>query len=119
MVQTPRKRKLGTKLRRTETKPKIWTVQEDCQNSTGTDQEHSRRHGPRRKKRDIRGHIQRKFYRHNGHDQNFLSDYDRFKDEIYAFLYSYCTQDNQRKRNRGNESPTRYRSRRTIHGQKL
>src|ERR1700678_4092369 len=53
MVQTPWKRKLGTKLRRTETEPEIWTVQENCQNSTGTDQKHSRRHGPRRKGRDI------------------------------------------------------------------
>src|SRR6202522_4186549 len=52
MVQTPRKRKPGTK-RRTETEPEIWTVQENCQNSTGTDQKHSRRHGPRRKGRGI------------------------------------------------------------------
>src|SRR6202522_2034984 len=53
MVQTPIKKKLGTKLRRTENEPEIWTVQEDCQNSTGTDQKHSRRHGPRRKGRGI------------------------------------------------------------------
>src|SRR5271168_4064054 len=86
------------KLRRTETKPEIWTVQENCQNSTGTDQEHSRRHGPRRKGQGIRRHIRRKFYHHNGFTQNFLSDHDRFKDEIYAHLYSHCTQDNQRKR---------------------
>src|SRR5271168_5319182 len=86
MVQTPRKRKPGTK-RRTETEPEIWTVQENCQNSTGTDQKHSRRHGPRRKGRGIRRHIRRKFYRHNGHTQNFLSDHDRFKDEIYAHLH--------------------------------
>src|ERR1700678_2878203 len=83
MVQTPWKRKLGMKLRRTETEPEIWTVQENCQNSIGTDQEHSRRHGPRRKGRGIRRHIRRKFYRHNGHTQNFLSDYDQFKDEIH------------------------------------
>src|ERR1700678_610279 len=92
MAQTPRKRKLGMKLRRTETEPEIWTVQEDCQNSTGTDQEHSRRHGPRRKGRGIQRHIRRKFYRHNEHAQNFLSDYDRFKDETYAYLHSYRTQ---------------------------
>src|ERR1700678_2439647 len=119
MVQTPWKRKLGTKLRRTETEPEIWTVQENCQNSTGTDQKHSRRHGLRRKGRGIRRHIQRKFYRHNEHAQNFLSDYDRFKDETYAYLHSYHTQDNPRKRNRRNESPTRYWSRRTFHGQEL
>src|SRR5271168_738985 len=53
MVQTPWKRKLGTKLRQTETEPEIWTVQENCQNSTGTDQKHSRRPGLRRKGRDI------------------------------------------------------------------
>src|ERR1700678_1298737 len=41
------------KLRRTETKPESWTVQEDCQNSASTDQKHSRRHGPWRKGRDI------------------------------------------------------------------
>src|ERR1700678_4242296 len=85
--------------RRTETEPEIWTVQKNGQNCTGTE-EHSHRHGPRRKKRSIRRHIRRKFYRHNGHTQNFLSDYDRFKDEIYACLYSYRTQDNQRKQNR-------------------
>src|ERR1700678_3091207 len=86
------------KLRRTETKPEIWTVQENCQNSTGADQKHSRRHGLRRKGRGIRRHIRRKFYRHNEYAQNFLSDYDRFKDETYAYLHSYRTQDNQRKR---------------------
>ena len=37
---------------------------------------HSRRHGPQRKGRDIQGHIQRRFYCHNGFTQNFLSDYD-------------------------------------------
>src|ERR1700678_393904 len=114
MVQTPQKRKLGTKLRRTETEPEIWTVQKNCQNSTGTDQKHSRRHGFRRKGRDLRRHIQRRFYCHNEHAQNFLSNYDRFKDETYARLHSYRTQDNQRKQNRGNESPTRYWSRRTT-----
>src|ERR1700678_4431899 len=70
MVQTPQKRKLDTKLRRTETEPEIWTVQKDCQNSTSTDQKHSRRHEPRRKGRDIQRHIRRKFYCHNGHTQN-------------------------------------------------
>src|ERR1700678_67311 len=100
MVQTPWKRKLGMKLRRTETEPETWTVQENCQNSTGTDQKHSRRHGPRRKGRGIRSHIRRKFYPHNEHAQNFLSDYDRSKDETDAYLHPYRTQDDQRKRNR-------------------
>src|ERR1700678_4493180 len=85
MVQTPCKRKLGTKPRRTETEPEIWTVQENCQNSTGTDQEHSCRHGPRRKGRGIRRYIQRKFYRHNEHAQSFLSDYDRFKSPFLSY----------------------------------
>src|ERR1700678_4177697 len=119
MVQTPWKGKLGTKPRRTETEPELWTVQEDCQNSTVTDQEHSRRHGPRRKGRGIRRHIRRKSHCHNEHAQNFFSDYDRFEDETYACLHSYRTQDNQRKRNRRNESPTRYGSRRTFYGQGL
>src|SRR5580692_6370563 len=86
MVRTPRKRKLGTKRRRTETEPEIWTIQENCQDSTGTDQKHSRRHEPRRKGRDIQRHIRRKFYRHNGFTQNFLSDYGRFK-EVFTLSH--------------------------------
>src|ERR1700678_720691 len=99
MVQTPWKRKFGTKPRRTETKPEIWTVQENCQNSTGTDQKHSRRHGLRRKGRDLRRHIRRRFYCHHEHAQNFLSNCDRLKDEIYALspFLSYSRQSEEMK----------------------
>ena len=38
---------------RTETKPEFWTVQENCQNSTHSDQKPGCRHEPRRKGQDV------------------------------------------------------------------